>query len=68
VPTEIVFSNGASVKVIATVQEVADSLAGGTALLDTQRFAGFRGDVAVAGERVVVSVPAIAHANDILAP
>ena len=67
-PAEIVFSNGASVKVIATVQEVADALAAGGATLDTARFAGFRGDEAVGAERVLVSIRAVAYAQEIAGP
>ena len=65
---EIVFSNGASVKVIATVQEVADALAAGGATLDTARFAGFRGDEAVGAERVLVSIRTVAYAQEIAGP
>ena len=68
VPTEIVFSSGASVKVTAEVQDVADALEAGRRTLDSARFAGFRGVEAVAGERVVVNVGAIAHALAIPAP
>jgi hypothetical protein len=68
VPSELVFSNGASVKVIASVQEVADALAAGGTIFDTARFAGFRGDEAVEGERVLVSVSALAYAQEIAAP
>jgi hypothetical protein len=68
VPAEIVFSNGASVKVTATVQEVADALAAGGATLDTARFAGFRGDEAVGAERVLVSIGAVAYAQEIAGP
>ncbi len=67
-PTEIVFSNGASVNVIATVQEVSDALRGNGQVLDTVRFAGFRGDEAVGGERVLVSVDAVAYAKDLPGP
>ena len=43
-PIELVFSNGATVKVIADLQDVADALESGRTLLDSKRFAGFRGD------------------------
>ena len=36
--------------------------------LESNRFAGFRGDEAAAAERVVVSVPAIAYASAISGP
>jgi hypothetical protein len=68
VPTEIVFSNGASVKVMAAVQEVSDALRGEAPVLDTVRFAGFRGEEAVGGERVLVMVGAVAYAKDITGP
>ncbi len=67
-PTEIVFSSGASVKVMATVQEVSDALRGDGEVLDTARFAGFRGDDAVGGERVLVSVGAVAYAKALTGP
>jgi hypothetical protein len=68
VPAEIVFSAGASVKVVASVQEVADALAAEEVTLDTARFAGFRGGEAVGGERVLVSVAAVAYAQEISGP
>jgi len=68
VPAELVFSNGASVKVIATVQDVADALGAEDATLDTTRFAGFRGDEAVGAERVLVSLGALAYALEISGP
>jgi hypothetical protein len=68
VPAEIVFSSSASVKVIATVQEVRDAIAAGQTILDTTRFAGFRGEEAVGGERVLVTVGAIAYAQEIPGP
>jgi hypothetical protein len=68
VPTEIVFSTGAAVKVTASVQEIADAIAAGGATLDTARFAGFRGDEAVGGERVLLVVTAIAYAQEINQP
>jgi hypothetical protein len=68
VPTEIFYSSGGSVKVVADVQDVADALEGGATVLDTNRFAGFRGDEAAAGERVVVRVASIAHASAISGP
>jgi hypothetical protein len=64
---EIVFATGASVKVIADLGEVRDAIAGRTAI-ETNRFAGFRGDEAVGGERVVVSSPAIAYVMEIAGP
>lgn len=67
-PTEVVFSNGASVTVIATVQEVSDALRDGGQVLDTARFAGFRGEEAVGGERVLVSVGAVAYAKEVTGP
>jgi hypothetical protein len=68
VPTEIVFSSGATVKVTASVQEVADAIEAGGSTFDTARFAGFRGDEAVGGERVLVVVAAIAYAQEIKQP
>jgi hypothetical protein len=68
VPIELVFSNGATVKVIADLQDVADALESGRTLLDSRRFAGFRGDEVIAAERVVVNLAAIAHADAIVAP
>lgn len=67
-PTELVFSNGATVKVVAEMQDVVDALESGRTILDTSRFAGYRGDEAVAAERVVVNVSALAHANAISGP
>ena len=67
-PTELVFSTGASAKVTAGVQEIADALEGGAATLHTARFAGFRGDEAVGGEHVLVNLGAIAYATEIAAP
>jgi hypothetical protein len=67
-PTELVFSTGASAKVTAGVQEIADALESGAATLHTTRFAGFRGDEAVGGERVLVNLGAIAYATEIAAP
>jgi hypothetical protein len=68
VPTEIVFTNGASVKVISGIQDVSDALSASSGTHDTARFAGFRGEEAVAGERVIVNVAAIAYAIDIPPP
>jgi hypothetical protein len=68
VPTEIVFSTGASVKVTAAIEHVAQAVAAGGGTLDTTRFAGFRGDEAVSAERVVVRVDAIAYASEVPAP
>ena len=67
-PSEIVFSNGASVKVIAAMQEVVDALRAGEETLDTARFAGFRGDETVGGERVLVNVGSVAYAQEIAGP
>ncbi len=67
-PTEIVFSNGASVNVIASVQDVSDALRGDAQVLDTTRFAGFRGEEAVGGERVLVSIAAVAYAKELTGP
>jgi len=67
-PTEVVFASGASVKIVADIQDVVDALEGGHALLESNRFAGFRGDEAAAAERVVVNVSAIAHALAISGP
>ena len=66
-PSEIVFSSGGSVKVTAELGEVRDAF-GSTAVLETQRFAGFRGDEAVGGEPTVVRIDAIAYAMEIAAP
>ncbi len=67
-PSEIVFATGASVKVIADVDEVGSMVSTGASVLDTQRFAGFRGDEAVGGERVVVALGAVAYAMAIAGP
>ena len=68
VPTELVFSSGATLKVVADLQDVADALESGRTLLDSSRFAGFRGDDVVSAERVVVNLAAVAHAGSITAP
>jgi hypothetical protein len=68
VPADIVFTTGASVKVIAGIQDVADAIASNRGTVDTARFAGFRGDESVAGERVIVNVGAIAYVTEIPAP
>ena len=68
VPAEIFFAAGASVKVIADAAEVEAALSGGRKILDTKRFAGFRGDEAVGGERVVFNVAAAAYALAIAGP
>jgi hypothetical protein len=68
VPAEIVLVSGASVKVMAEAGEVAGAISSGAKTLDTQRFAGFRGDEAVAGERVVVNVAAIGYTIAIAGP
>jgi len=68
VPTELVFSNGSTIKVVAELQDVADALESGRTLLDSERFAGFRDKEPVAAERVVVNLAAIAHAVAISAP
>jgi hypothetical protein len=67
VPSEIVFSSGGSVKVTAELGDVRAAV-GSAPVLETQRFAGFRGDEAVGGERVIVQVGAIAYAMEIAAP
>jgi hypothetical protein len=67
-PTELVFSTGASVKVTAGIQELADALAQNRDTFETSRFAGFRGEDAVAGERVVVNVAAVSYAIEIPGP
>ena len=56
-----------SVKVMSAIQEIASALTGG-GTLETERFAGFRGDEAVAGERVVVNLGAVAYATEIREP
>ncbi len=66
-PSEIVFSSGGSVKVTAQLDEVHAAF-GTSAVLETQRFAGFRGDEAVGGERTVVQVDSIAYAMEITGP
>ena len=45
---------------------VSDEVVG--RILDTARFAGFRGDETVEAERVVVSVRAVAYAQEIAGP
>jgi hypothetical protein len=67
-PTEIQFAGGGTVKVTAELSDVADALSGGAPILLTSRFAGFRGELAVAGESVVVRVGAIACALEIASP
>ena len=67
-PTEIVFASGASVKVMADIDDVDASMGAGDTALDTLRFAGFRGEDVVAGERVVVVLGAIAYAVAIAMP
>ncbi len=62
------YSSGASVKVTASIQDVADVLNAGGMSLDTTRFAGFRGDEAVGAERIVVRTGAIAHAQELRSP
>jgi len=61
---EIVFATGTSVKVTAGLDEVRDAVAA-RVQIDTQRFAGFRGEEAVGAERIVVSGAAIAYAIEI---
>jgi hypothetical protein len=68
VPTDIAFSNGASVKVIAGIDDVAHALTDGSRTLDTARFAGFRGEESVPGERVLVNLVAVAYATEIRGP
>ncbi len=53
---------------MASVQEVSDALRDGGQVLDTTRFAGFRGEEAVGGERVLVSVAAVAYAKELAGP
>ena len=67
-PTDIVFSTGASLKVISAFQDVADAMAGGGGTMDAARFAGFRGEEAVAGERVLVNLATIAYLTEIPGP
>ena len=67
-PSEVVFATGASVKVTAGVDEIQQALSDGATTLDTARFAGFRDDEAVAGEKVVVHVPAISYVQAIVTP
>ena len=64
-PSEIVFAAGASVKVIADIDAVVEALDDDELFLDTHRFAGFRGEEAVAGERVVVQLDAVAYVQAI---
>jgi hypothetical protein len=64
-PCEIAFSAGASVKVTADIDAVVSALDDDELFLDTQRFAGFRGDEAVAGERIVVQLDAVAYVQAI---
>ena len=66
-PSEIFFAGGVSVKVMADVDAVTAALNEGATLIATQRFAGFRGDEAVPGQQIVVSVPVIAYAAAITA-
>ena len=67
-PAEIVFAAGASVKVISGIQDIGDALAGKRGTFETSRFAGFRGDEAVAGERVILNLEAVAYAIELPAP
>ena len=67
-PTEIVFAAGASVKVMSGIQDVGDAVAGKRGTFETSRFAGFRGDEAVAGERVILNLEAIAYAIEVAGP
>ncbi len=67
-PTELFFAGGASVKVLADVQAVHDALYEAEDVLDTQRFAGFRGNEAVGGGRVVVGLGSLAYAMAISGP
>ena len=64
-PTEIGLTGGGSVKVVAPLDDVVAAVQAGHGVVDTQRFAGFRGNEPVAGERVVVNVAAVAYAIDI---
>jgi len=54
--------------VIAGVDEIRQALSDGSPTLDTARFAGFRGDEAVAGEEIVVHVAAISYVQALAAP
>jgi len=65
VPTDIVFSTGAAVKVISGVQDIGDTMAGRRGTLETPRFARFRGDETVAVERVILNLDTIAYAIEI---
>ncbi|HEV3055070.1 MAG TPA: hypothetical protein VGX45_10485 [Solirubrobacteraceae bacterium] len=67
-PSEVVFAAGASVKVIAGVGEIRQALSDGATTLDTARFAGFRGDAAMAGEEIVVCLAAISYVQAVAAP
>jgi hypothetical protein len=67
-PTEIAFSGGGSVKVMASVDEVAAALQDRGTVLDTSRFAGFRGEEAVGAERILVALGAVAYAQDVRGP
>jgi hypothetical protein len=67
-PTDIVFATGASVKVMSGIQDIGDALAGKRGTFETSRFAGFRGDEAVAGERVILNLEAIAYAIEVPGP
>jgi hypothetical protein len=67
-PSEIVFATGAAVKVVADVDAVVEALDEDALLFETERFAGFRGDEVVGGERVVVQLDAIAYVQAISAP
>jgi len=58
-PTELILNGGEHLQVTASFQDVRDAIASGRAL-DTQRFAGFRGEEVVAGEDVLVLTGALA--------
>jgi hypothetical protein len=68
VPTDIVFATGASVKVISGIEDISDALSGKRGTFETSRFAGFRGDEAVAGERVILNLETIAYAIEVPGP
>ncbi len=67
-PVEIVLSGGGSVKVIASLDQVTKVIRDRASSLETARFAGFRGDEAVSGEPIVISVAAIGYAQQISTP
>jgi hypothetical protein len=68
VPTDIVFATGASVKVTSGIQDIGDALTGRRGTFETSRFAGYRGDETVAGERMILNLEAIAYAIEVPGP